>query len=54
MLAQHGMVEPSPYSNKPRLTLLGHGIAGLMAGSTRFAEFDPPLRKTPFTYTAFS
>jgi len=28
------MVEPSPYSNKPRLTLLGHGIAGLMAGST--------------------
>ena len=43
MLAQHGMVESLPYLNKPRLTLLGHGIAGLMAGPTRFAGFHTLL-----------
>lgn len=51
---RHGMVEPSANS-KPRLTLLGHGIAGLMAGPTRFAEIDAlVLCKTPFAETTVS
>ncbi|TFK77172.1 mitochondrial carrier [Pluteus cervinus] len=33
-LLQHGMTEPTPQSGVPRLTLLGHGIAGLFAGLT--------------------
>ena len=54
MLVRHGMVEPSANS-KPRLTLLGHGIAGLMAGPTRFAEIDAlVLCKTPFAETTVS
>ncbi|EAU93153.2 hypothetical protein CC1G_10521 [Coprinopsis cinerea okayama7 len=32
-LLRHGMSEPTPHSGAPRLTILGHGIAGLLAGA---------------------
>ena len=35
-LLEHGMAEPTPGKNIERLTLVGHGIAGLGAGLTRF------------------
>ncbi|KAH6917486.1 mitochondrial carrier domain-containing protein [Coprinopsis sp. MPI-PUGE-AT-0042] len=34
LLLQNGMSEPNPGSGNPRLTLLGHGVAGLFAGCT--------------------
>jgi len=33
-LLRHGMTETSP-GGPPRLTLIGHGVAGLFAGWTR-------------------
>ena len=35
-LVQHGMTEISPSTGLPRLTILGHGVAGLFAGLTRY------------------
>ncbi|TFK30344.1 mitochondrial carrier [Coprinopsis marcescibilis] len=34
ILFRQGMTEPAPQTGAPRLTLLGHGIAGLFAGCT--------------------
>lgn len=34
-LIRHNFTEPTPGSNKTRLTIVGHGIAGLGAGLTR-------------------
>jgi len=34
-LVRHGMTEPTPGSAIERLTLFGHGVAGLLAGCTR-------------------
>ncbi|KAG6832319.1 hypothetical protein H0H92_003552 [Tricholoma furcatifolium] len=33
-LVQYGMTESTPLTGTPRLTLMGHGIAGLFAGLT--------------------
>ncbi|KAG6851201.1 hypothetical protein H0H93_015211 [Arthromyces matolae] len=33
-LVRHGLSEPTPTTGIPRLTLMGHGIAGLFAGWT--------------------
>lgn len=35
LLVRHGVTEATPITGVPRLTLLGHGIAGLFAGWTR-------------------
>lgn len=32
------MTELHPVTGRPRLSLLGHGIAGLFAGLTRFVQ----------------
>ena len=34
-LIRQGLTEPIPGSDKKRLTIVGHGIAGLFAGWTR-------------------
>lgn len=39
-LLRHDMTESHPVTGRPRLTLLGHGIAGLFAGLTRFVIRD--------------
>lgn len=38
ILLRHGLAEPTPGKNMERLSLLGHGIAGLGAGLTRFVN----------------
>ena len=35
-LARHGLTESAPGSNTKRLTVVGHGAAGLFAGLTRY------------------
>ena len=37
-LIRQGMTEPIPESSGKRLTLVGHGVAGLFAGWTRFSN----------------
>ncbi|KAF8832268.1 hypothetical protein HHX47_DHR1001907 [Lentinula edodes] len=34
-LIRNGMTEPTPVSGIPRLTMVGHGLAGIAAGITR-------------------
>lgn len=41
LLARHGMTETVPGTDVRRLTLLGHGIAGLGAGLTRYYDLNP-------------
>ncbi|KAF5355935.1 hypothetical protein D9756_004135 [Leucocoprinus leucothites] len=37
---RQGMIEPHPVTGRLRLTLLGHGFAGLFAGLTRLAQYS--------------
>jgi len=44
ILRRHGMTEPTPGKGGiERLSLLGHGIAGLGAGLTRYASWDTTM-----------
>jgi solute carrier family 25 (mitochondrial carnitine/acylcarnitine transporter), member 20/29 len=35
-LLRHGMTESTPETGSPRLTLAAHGVAGFLAGLTRY------------------
>ena len=39
-LIRQGLTEPVPGSDLRRLTVLGHGVAGLFAGLTRYSFED--------------